>query len=203
MKKGRLVLVLAIALLIASFLPLHQFLPALSSESGSYDLAAGGVNGPSAFMWYQSVSRLEVNIDGANKDVYFYITDTAGRHVLDAGRVYNPYNLEWRSQSFSSYRFNFDNTMSLFSHKYVDYTLRIYPYSTMLLFSGIALFLVAIWMMMKEENVVSKLRNVFFGKPESVDVTCSYCGTVYDLKLEKCPHCGARKKRDSARKSMN
>lgn len=27
-------------------------------------------------------------------------------------------------------------------------------------------------------------------KKEIVKVRCRYCGTVYDLKLDRCPHCG-------------
>ena len=194
MKKGRWLLILSIAFLIASFLPLHLFLPRISVLSGNYDLAPNNINGASMFVPFGSVVILDLNVDGANRDVYFYITGTSTERVFDAGRVYNGYHLEWTSTGFSSYTFNFDNTMSVFSSKQVSYTLQFYPYSTILLFLGIFLLLGSIWQIIGEENVISKLRGFLFKKPEPLNVTCEYCGQTYGKTLDRCPYCGARKK---------
>jgi hypothetical protein len=193
MKKGRWLLILSIIVLVVSFLPLHLFLPGLFVETGTYDLAPGNVNGPSLFMPLGTVAVLDLNVDGANRDVYFYITGSSAERVFDAGRVYSGYHLVWTSTSFSSFRFNFDNTMSWVSHKQVSYTIQIYPYATILLFLGIVLFLVALWQIMREENVFSRIKGFLFKKPESPNVTCEYCGGTYNKTLDKCPHCGARK----------
>jgi len=194
MKKGRWLLILSIAFLVASFLPLHLFLPRISMLTGNYDLAPSNINGPSMFVPFRSVVILDLNVDGANRDVYFYVTGASTERVFDAGRVYNGYHLEWTSTGFSSYTFNFDNTMSVISHKQVSYTLQLYPYATILLFLGIFLLLGSIWQIITEENVISKLRGFLFKKPEPLNVTCEYCGETYGKALDKCPYCGARKK---------
>jgi hypothetical protein len=151
-------------------------------------------------MPFESVAVLDISVDGANRDVYFYITDSPAKRVFDAGRVYNGYHLEWKSTSFSSYTFNFDNTMSIFSHKQVSYTLQIYPYSTILLFLGMSLLLGSIWQISREEKVVSRVKGFLFKKPEPLDLTCEYCGETYNKTLDKCPNCGARKRIKSQRK---
>jgi hypothetical protein len=145
-------------------------------------------------MPFESVAVLDLSVDGANRDVYFYITGASTERVFDAERVYNGYHLEWTSTSFSSYTFNFDNTMSWYSHKQVSYTLQIYPYSTVFLFLGIFLFLGSVWQIAKEERIVSRVKGFLFKQPESQYVACEYCGATYSKTLDKCPHCDAKKR---------
>jgi hypothetical protein len=45
-----------------------------------------------------------------------------------------------------------------------------------LLFLVIFLFFAAVWQIIREENVVSKVKVLLFRQPESQDVACEYCG---------------------------
>lgn len=73
MKMSSWFFVLAVALLTLSFLPINRLLPEWSYSSGSYDLKAGEINGPSVGLSYGSVVEVEATISGGNSDVYFYI----------------------------------------------------------------------------------------------------------------------------------
>jgi len=172
MKKGRWLLILGIIILVVGLQSLHLLLPGLILMTGSFDLAPSNVSGPSLFVPLSSMTVLDLSVDGANRDVFFYITKGSAERVLDAGRVYDGYHLEWTSPSFSSYTFNFDNTMSLTSHKQVTYDLQVYPYSTIFLFLGLILLVGAVLQIVREEKVVSRVKSYLFKQPESQHVAC-------------------------------
>jgi len=165
MKEGRWLLILGITALVISFLPMHLLLPELVLMTGSFDLAPGGVRGPTLFVPLNSVAILDFTIDGLEQDVYFYITGGSSDRIFDAGRVYDRYHLEWASPGFSSYTFNFDNTMSSVNHKQVTYNLRVYPYSTIFLFLGIVLVVVAVLQIVREERKGSRAKGSPSGHP--------------------------------------
>ncbi len=195
MKRGQLLFAISVVLLIISFLPIHGFLPKWSDSSGSYDLGPGNVNGPNVYLFYGSLVVVDVSISGANRDVFFFITDSDGKVVLDAGRVYDGYHLEWQAPTFGSFRLNFDNTMSLFSHKYVNWSFQVFHYKTMFYFLGIGLLILGILQIIREEHVIFRVRKFIFKEPESPDTECVYCGTLYSKTLDKCPNCNAPRKR--------
>ncbi len=181
-------------ILIVSFLPTGRFLPEWSSSTGQYDLAPNHVAGPSLYLYYKSMIELDVAISGANKDVYFYITDSKGRRVLDAGRIYDGYHLEWQAPVMDSYRLNFDNSMSVISHKFVNWSLSVFHYNTLFLFLGIGLLIVSVLQIVREEKVTQRVKNLFSRKPVSQVIQCTYCGATYNKTLDKCPNCGAPRK---------
>ena len=194
--KGRLLLAFSIVLLILSFLPLHLLHPPSIFIAGQYDLSPSNVNGPSTFLPFLTVSVLDVAIQGANGDVYFYITNPDGKRVFDADRIYNGYHLDWApSQTFNTYTFNFDNSMSYTSHKFVNYSLQVFPYATILFVLGILFLAVGLVQTVREEKLILKLKKFLFPPPISNNIICDYCGTVYSKAYDKCPNCGARNKR--------
>jgi hypothetical protein len=200
LKKGRVVFVLSILFLIVSFLPTNLFLPRWSSSAGSYDLAPGNVNGPTVELFYGSLIELGVYISGANKDVYFYITDSHGKRVFDAGRIYDGYYLKWHSPTIGSFKLNFDNSMSWVSHKGVNWSFHLFHYKPLFLFLGLGLLVLAVLQMVREEKVIDKIRKFMVKETESLVVECEYCGATYNKTLDKCPECGARKKVSISRK---
>jgi len=178
-----------------SFLPIHRILPRWSNSAGSYDLGPGNANGPTVDLLYGSLVELDVSISGANKDVYFYITDSNGRRVFDAGRIYDGYHLEWQATAFGSFRLNFDNTMSWFSHKYVNWSYEVFHYKTLFCFLGIGLLILGTLQIFREEKVIHKIKKFIFKEPETLVIECQYCGNTYSKTLDKCPHCGASQKK--------
>lgn len=190
----------SVVILIVSFLPTNRFLPKWSSSAGSYDLGPGKVNGPTVYLSYRSVVELDVSISGANKDVYFYITDSHGRRILDAGRIYDGYHLEWYAPAIDSYRLNFDNTMSWVSHKYVNWSFQAFHYNSFFFFLGIGLLIVGFLQMLREEKVIQRVKEFLFKGPETLVVECQYCGATYSKTFEKCPNCGAPEKVNVLRK---
>lgn len=200
MKKGQVLFAVSIAVLIISFLPTHWFLPKWSNSAGSYDLAPNNINGPTLGLFYGSLVELDVSISGANNDVFFYITDSSGRRILDAGRIYDGYHLEWNAPAIGSFRLNFDNTMSTFSHKYVNWSFEVFHYGALLFFVGIGLLIVGILQIVREEKIISRIKRFLVKEPETLVVECEYCGETYSKTLDKCPHCSARKKATRASK---
>jgi len=194
LKKGRVLLALSVVFIITSYLPTNRFLPEWSSSTGSYDLGPGNVNGPTVYLLYNGIVESDVSISGANQDVYFYITDSSGRRVLDVGRIYDGYHLEWRAPGIDSYRLDFDNTMSLVSHKYVNWSFQVFHYNTLFFFLGIILLVIGTLQIIREEEIVQRVKGILFKEPESQVVECQYCGTIYAKTLDKCPRCGATKK---------
>lgn len=184
-----------------SFLPIHWILPKWSSSAGSYDLGPGNVNGPTADLFYGSLVELDVSISGANRDVYFYITDSHGRRVFDAGRIYDGYHLEWQARAFGSFRLNFDNTMSWVSHKYVNWSFQVFHYNSLFFFLGIGLLILGILQIFREEKIIHEIKKFIFKEPETLVVVCQYCGSTYSKNLDKCPSCGAPKKMKKKEKS--
>lgn len=194
MKKGRVLFALSIIFIIMSYLPTNRLLPEWSGSTGFYDLGPGNVNGPTVYLLYNGIIESDVSISGANRDVYFYITDSYGKRVLDVGRIYDGYHLEWRAQGIDLYRLNFDNTMSLVSHKYVNWSFQVFHYNTLFFFLGIVLLVIGTLQVIREEKIVQKVKGILFKEPESQVVECQYCGTTYSKTFDKCPHCGAPKK---------
>ena len=190
---------LAVILLILSFLPVHRFLPTWSNHSGDYDLGPGNVNGPTVYLFYGSIVDLDVSISGANKDVFFYITDSEGDRILDAGTIYDGYHLEWEAPTIGSFRFHFSNTMSWVSHKYVTWSYTVSHYKGLFLILAIGLLILGIGQMFREERVIPRIKGFLFKEPEPTEVECEYCGTIYSKTLHKCPTCGALRKRSIPR----
>ena len=195
MKRGRTFLVLSVLFLLVSFLPTQWFLPRWLEFTRSHDLGPGEIGIRTINMFYGSSIQLRVSISGANKDVFFYITDSHGEVVFDAGRIYDGYSLDWSSPTIGSLRLNFDNTMSWISHKYVTYSLKVFHYKPLFLLPGIGLLILAIFQIFREEKFIQKIKKLVVKEPETLDIVCEYCGTAYDKALEKCPRCGSPRKK--------
>lgn len=150
-KKGRLLLLLWTVLLILCFLPLYLLLPAPLSYTGSLTLSQAETKGPTQFLPLLTMSVLDVKIKGGNQEVYLYITNSMepkanSTRNLVFGRItmYGEYHLEWTpSQIYDTYKFNFHNDMGDVNQKFVTYTLRVYPYGTILFAFGI--FSLLVW----------------------------------------------------------
>jgi len=197
MKKWKPFLLFSVIFIILCFLPMHYFLPRIQNYSGNYDLAPKYIDGVSTYLFFGETFVLDVSVQGANGDIYFYITDQFGNSVFDAGTVYNEYHLELTlTKSLSGrYIFNFDNSMSLVSHKNVDFTLQIFPYPLVFIIVSIILAIITVALFLKEERVAEKLKKLTHKNKESTENTCEYCNTEYSKQLDKCPNCGATKKK--------
>ena len=192
MKRWTTLLVVSIIFFILSLVPTHLFLPGWASSESSCVLPPDNVCGPSTSLYLGSTIVLDVRITGANKDIYFYITNAEGRGILNPGRIYDGYHLEWQQTSFGSVRLNFDNSMSYFSTKTVTWDLITYHYGTTFGLLAALVFVIGLIYMEKESRILSQLRRKAKPQPESTTVKCLYCNTTYDRKLANCPHCGAR-----------
>ena len=197
MRKWYLFLIFSIVCIILSILPTHYFLPRMENYSGNYDLGPGNSNGQSIYLFYGTTFVLDISVQGANKDIYFYITDQEGNHIFEAGTVYDGYHLEiiHYKSLIDRYTFHFDNGMSLLSHKIVDYTLQVFPYPIIFIVAAITLIIITIVLIFKEEKVMEKLMNKLHREKEPTENTCEYCDTVYSKSLHKCPNCGAFRKK--------
>ena len=182
-------------LLILSFLPTQRLLPRWFDYHGSHDLGPGNIDGPTVDLFFGSAIELNVSISGANKDIFFYITDSHGKVIFDAGRIYDGYSLDWSSPEIGALKLNFDNTMSWVSHKYVDYSLEVFHYKPLFLLLGIGLLILAIFQIFREEQFLRKIKKMIAKEPEALDIVCEYCGTAYDKDLDKCPRCGSPRKK--------
>lgn len=194
MKRGLVLVVVGIALLIVSFLPLHWVLPDWIVSSGSYDLEPGGIGGPSLNLFFGSHLKMDTVISGANNDVYFYITDSSGVRIFDAGRIYDGYHLDLDLVGLGSFSLNFDNTMSWFSHKFVIWSIGISYYEGLFLALGVLLLLPGVVQIWREEKVTDRIKKLLFKQPEGPHWKCEYCGSLYDKTLLHCPKCDGPRK---------
>ena len=194
LKRGRKILIISVVILVVSFIPMNWLLPEWWNSGGYYDLGPGAVDGPIMHLPYLGLVELRVSISGANRDVYFYITDSNDKRVFDAGRVYDGYHLEWYAPFIGSYKLNFDNTMSWTSHKYVNWSTQLSYYRTLFFLLGGGLLIIGIIQILREEKAYQKIKARLFKEPESTVKACQYCGVTIDKTLHKCPHCGAPQK---------
>jgi hypothetical protein len=150
MKKWIPLLILAVILFVVSFLPLH-LLPAWEGSSGSTSVSPSSPRSVSLHMTFGSQVEGRIQISGANNDIYFYILDSAGRRVFDAGRIYNNYAFYWQAPKNDYFRFTFDNSMSWISTKNVNWSFSIYYYTLVLWIAGAILLAIAIVLLIKNE----------------------------------------------------
>ena len=105
----------------------------------------------SLYMTLGSQVKGQVDISGANNDIYFYILDSAGQRVFDADRVYNSYALYWEAPKNDYFRFVFDNSMSLVTTKHVNWSFSLYYYTVIFWIVGFILLLVAVVFLLRDE----------------------------------------------------
>jgi len=85
--------------------------------------------------------------------------------------------------------------MSWFSHKYVNWSYEVFHYKALFFFLGIGLLILGTLQIFREERVIHKIKKFIFKEPETLVIECQYCGDTYSKTLDKCPHCGASKKK--------
>jgi hypothetical protein len=93
----------------------------------------------------------QIDISGANNDIYFYILDSAGHKVFDAGRVYNSYTVYWEASGNDYFRFVFDNSMSFVTTKHVNWSFSLYYYTVILWITGFIILVVAVAFLLRDE----------------------------------------------------
>lgn len=169
MKKGRILLVSSIVLLIVSFLPLQQILPALSTSKGNFELDAKHRGaGFSQFLPFLSVSAVDITVSNVGPIVttdVFEIVDSQGTIMVHEDHVYARYYVEWvPMKAFGTYNFgiatNFVSSNVEGNYQTVFYSLRIYPYSTILFIIGVLLLILSAIQIIREEHPVLRLKNL-------------------------------------------
>ena len=150
MKKWIPLLIFSVALLIVSFLPLH-LMPAWSVSNGSVSVSPASPQSVSLYMTFGSQVKGQIDISGANNDIYFYILDSTGTRVFDAGRIYNTYAFYWEAPKNDYFRLVFDNSMSLITTKHVNWGFSLYYYTLVLWIAGSAIFIISIVLLVKSE----------------------------------------------------
>lgn len=149
-------MIISIAIFVISFLPTH-LLPAWSTSNGDVSVTPPSPQSVSLYMTLGSQIKGEVDISGANNDIYFYILDSAGQRVFDAGRVYNSYVLCWEAPKNDHFRFVFDNSMSWITTKHVSWSFSLYYYTTVLWIVSLLLLAISIALLIKN-GVLPKLK---------------------------------------------
>jgi hypothetical protein len=153
MRKGSLLLLLSIILLILAFLPLHLILPGQITSTGYYRLSKNDVNGPTQSLPAFYVSILDVEIEKYGGMVIFYITDSDNAIVYYENDIQNGYHLEWKpNRIYDTYTFNFECLYAWKDPIVLSYTLRIYPYALIFLISGILFLFLGIIQILREDR---------------------------------------------------
>ena len=158
-KKGLLLLLLSIILLILAFLPLHLILPAQTTTTGSYRLSVNDVNGPTLSLPTFYVSVLDVEIEKQIGGVaLFYISDSDGAVLYIENGFQNGYQLEWKTNRiFDTYTFNFEYLYGGFDKDpflVLSYTLKGYPYALIFLISGFLFLFLGIIQILREQDII-------------------------------------------------
>ena len=161
MKKGRFLLLSSIVLLVISLLPLHRALPAPLTLKGNLDLfvPANFADGPVHVLPLLSTLVLDIKIESTSPVVdNLVIEDSQGGIAFGPEKIYNNYHLEWVPMKlFDTYRFIVNNPDEA-SNQSVAYTLRIYPYSTILFIIGMLLLILGALQIVREEHLTSRLK---------------------------------------------
>ena len=145
-------MILGVILIVVSFLPLH-LLPAWSVSDGSTSVSPTSPRSVSLHMTLGSQVEGRIQISGANRDIYFYILDSSGRRVFDADRIYNNYAFYWQAPKNDYFRFTFDNSMSWFTTKQVNWSFGFYYYTLILWIAGAILIAISIVLLVKNEII--------------------------------------------------
>jgi len=128
----------------------------------------------SLYMTLGSQVKGQVDISGANNDIYFYILDSAGQRVFDADRVYNSYALYWEAPKNDYFRFVFDNSMSWITTKHVSWSFSLYYYTVIFWIVGIIFLFIAVAFLLREEvfrKAKQEGRKEESGKPKTTAPT--------------------------------
>lgn len=150
MKKWIFFLTISIAILLFSLAPTH-LLPSWTSNSGNFSVSPTSPQSVSYYMTFGSQVKGYFDILGGNRDIYFYILDSAGNIVFDAGRIYTGYVLYWEAPKNDYFRFVFDNSMSWFTTKEVSWNLNFYYYTIFLYVVGFVILGIAVILLVKNE----------------------------------------------------
>lgn len=156
MKKGILLLLLSIILLILAFLPLHVILPAQTTTTGYYHLSNNDVNGPTLSLPTFCLSVLDVEIEKQlGGTALFYISDSGGAVLYIENGFQNGYHLEWKTNRiYDTYTFNFEYLYGWKDPLVLSYTLKIYPYALIFLISGFLLLFLGIIQILREQAII-------------------------------------------------
>jgi len=128
MRRWFYVLISAMVVLVFSFAPTH-LLPAWSSSRG--DVSVNASDPPTQYVFYMTLgsqAKGEIHVSGGNRDIDFYILDSGGTRVFDAGRIYGSYFFYWEVPRNDYYRFVFDNSRSWLTVKDVQWVFHLYYY---------------------------------------------------------------------------
>ena len=152
MRKWLIFLILSIVILLFSLAPTH-LLPSWAYIRGSFSVTPTTSQSVSHYMTFASQVKGHFDISGGNKDLSFYILDSTGNRVFDAGTVYTGYVLYWEASKNDYFRFVFDNSMSLFTTKEVSLKLDFYYYTIFLYVVGFVNLVIAIILLVKNEII--------------------------------------------------
>jgi hypothetical protein len=142
---GLLFAVLGIIFLVCSFfVPFYSFLPAWKHWEGTYTVGSGTSNGPLVELSYGPVVEGMLLISGGNNDIYFSIEDFQGGTVISKTLASNRYYFGPFQAFQNTYRFIFDNSVSLATPKTVYWIVRAYWYNLVFLIFGVSLLALGI-----------------------------------------------------------
>jgi len=188
-KKWIVFLIISIVILLFSLAPTH-LLPPWGYIEGSFSVSPTTPKIVSHYMTFGSQVKGHFDISGGNDDLYFYILDSGGNRVFDAGTVYTGYVLYWEASKNDYFRFVFDNSMSLFTTKDVSITLNFYYYTIFLYVLGFVNLGIAVILLIKDE-ILPRYRTTKEPIPVSMK-KCPQCGMEFSPEDEYCPKCGAK-----------
>ena len=156
MKKWAILLIVSIVILLFSLAPTH-LLPSWISISGNFSVSPLSPESVSQYMTFGSQVKGHFDISGGNKDLYFYILDSAGNIVFDAGTIYTGHTLYWEAQKNDYFRFVFDNRLSWLTTILVSWNLHFYYYTISLYVVGFVILAIAIILLVKNEVLPREL----------------------------------------------
>lgn len=153
--KGFIVVILGVGLLISPFLvPFHSFLPAWIYRDDSYHIKPKGYRSLAIGLTLGGIIRGMLVIGGGDGYIGFSVEDSSGNIVIAEERVSGRYFFEFQPGKTDSYILVLDNSDSS-AAKSVYWIVWIYYYNILFLLSGIAVSIVGIVVMLKEERMLS------------------------------------------------
>jgi len=182
-KRGTIILVAGIAVLISSFvIPWYMFLPPFQVvQRWEWEIRPGVVGTvPIELIWGTRFHGL-VDVQGGDGDIDFSIIDSAGSVLYNPGRISWRYEFRWQAPKTDFFQFKYDNDFSWFTTKTVGYRISLYYYFHLFFVVGIIIILVGIYFIVK-----GVVRTV----PTGEIVFCKYCGTKNTEDAKYCKKCG-------------
>jgi len=152
--KGFLLVILSIALLASSFLvPFHSFLPAWTHQDDEFPIGPSERRSIRINLVLGSVVRGMIVTWNVDKCIVFSLEDSAGNIVLDESIARDRYFFEFQPSKSDSYVLVLNNIDGS-AENGVYWIFWSYYYNFLFLLSGVALYIVGVLFMFREEKMI-------------------------------------------------